>query len=146
MTSTFTIDWYLTQAFGQYCGYTRSISFLKDSDYKQKDCLLRMEMSKCDTTDSTYQLYSVNGMMDKFKQAFGITNASKVTPLFIFTQSNGKKATSTDISSLSFTATPSATNSTCTLTNYPSSIRAILSVKDQTVDSIKLMIYIRNIA
>jgi hypothetical protein len=146
MTSLFTIDWYLTQAFGQYCGYTRQMSFLQDSDYKKKDCLLKLEMTNCDINDSGYKLFSVQGMIDKFTQAFGITDSSKVIPLFIYYQTNGQKIANSDISTLTFTATLSNGNNTCTLVNYPSSIRAILSVTDQAVNTIRLMIYIESVS
>lgn len=146
MTSRFSIDWYLTQAFGQYCGYTRQISFLIDSDYKKKDCLLKLAMTSCDVNDSQYKLFSVSGMIDKFTQAFGISDSSKVVPYFIYYQSNGQKATTSDISSLSFTATLSTNGNTCTLTNYPSSIRVILSVADQAVDTIRLLLYIGTVS
>ena len=146
MTSKFSIDWYLTQAFGQYCGYTRQISFLKDSDYKKKDCLLKVEMSNCDINDIQYKLFSVSGMIDKFAKAFGISDTTKVVPYFVYIQPNGQKAISTNISTLAFTVSPALDGITCTLANYPSSIRAILSVADQTIDTIRLMIYIGSVS
>lgn len=146
MTSKFSIDWYLTQAFGQYCGYTRQISFLKDTDYKKKDCLLKLEISNCDINDIQYKLFSVSGMIDKFIQAFGISNSTKVVPYFVYIQPNGQKAISTDISLFEFTASLSPDGNTCTLANYPSSIRVILSVADQTIDTIRLMIYIGSVS
>lgn len=144
MTSKFTIDWYLTQAFGQYCGYTKQISFLKDSDYKKKDCLLKVEMSNCDLNNDQYKLFSVNVTIDKFINAFG--NSAKVVPYFVYIQPNGQKAISTNISTLAFTASLASDGITCTLANYPLRIRAILSVADQTIDTIRLMIYIGSVS
>lgn len=146
MTSKFSIDWYLTQAFGQYCGYTRQISFLKDTDYKKKGCLLKLEMSNCDINDIQYKLFSASGMIDKFTQAFGISNSTKVVPYFVYIQPNGQKAISTDISLFEFTPSLSSDQNTCTLPNYPSSIRVILSVADQTINTIRLMIYIGSVS
>lgn len=144
MTSSFSLDWYLTQSFGLYCGYTREISFLINSDYKKKDCLLPIQLSSCSTSDAGYQLYSVATMISKVKTAFNLTDASKVTPLFIYFQTNGQKAIQTDINSLVFGATEatSGATTTCSLTNYPTSIRVILSVNNQVVEAARLMFYI----
>lgn len=145
MTSAFTLDWYLTQSFGLYCGYTREISFLVNSDYKKKDCLLPIQLTTCSTSDPGYQQFSVAMMMSKVQTAFNITDSTKVIPLFVYTLPSGQKAVQTDISSLSFTATPNlpVNPTTCTLENYPSSIRVVLSVNNQVVEAARLMIYIR---
>lgn len=142
MTSAFPADWYLTQSFGLYCGYTRTISFLVNSDYKKKDCLLPIQLSACSTADSGYVQFSVQTMISKVQTAFNITDASKVTPLFLYFDSKGQKVIQTSISSLTFDATLSSNSLSCALANYPTSIRIILSVNNQVVDAIRLMIYI----
>lgn len=146
MTAYFTTDWYLTQSFGLYCGFTRQISFLVNSDYKKKDCLLPIQLNTCSTSDAGYVKYSVETMMSKVRTAFNITDSTKVTPLFIYYQANGQKASETDITKFSFTATLSTNQLTCALANYPTSIRIVLSVSNGIVDAARLMIYIGTVS
>ena len=146
MTASFTTDWYLTQSFGLYCGYTRQISFLVNSDYKKKDCLLQIQLSSCSTSDAGYAKYSVETMMSKVKTAFNIADSDKISPLFIYVQANGQKALETDITKLSFTATLSTNELTCALANYPTSIRIVLSASNGIVDAARLMIYIGTVS
>lgn len=128
---------FITQTIGARCGFSSEATFLQDSDPNTKDCTLSLTSQNCSTADLVE--FNAASIHTRFQQAFN------VTPIETFILSSANPRTSTTENQTSVAESP--TNTTCRVSNYPRSVRAIFIVNnDRQVQAIRLLVYLANIS
>jgi hypothetical protein len=126
--------------FGQFCDYTSKVEYLAD---KNMECTIRVITKDClinsATTLAGFNKFSIQYALNSLRTSMpGIT----VSPVFIFTNPNGSKGSSTDESA--FLSTASLTGTTCAVRNYLRHIRYIVNVEEKKVKSVQALVYVTN--
>lgn len=139
--------WYITQTQGEYCGYISYSKFLVDSPLDAKACVMRINIKACNAQDTDYAKYSTSAILDKLQKAFKLS-ADKVKTFFLtYDSQTGLKATSEDLaaytSKIQLTTDANGVEA-CSVTNYPTAIRVLLTVKDGVVSSIRAMFNVKS--